>query len=591
MTTKRTLKKAGQWLPAAEWLASYRGRDAVADGVAAVIVTIMLIPQGLAYALLAGLPPQTGLYASMLPLVAYALFGTSRALSVGPMAVTALMTAAAVAPIAAAGSAQYLAAAMALALLSGVFLLAMGLLRLGWIVNLLSRPVVSGFVSASGLLIAASQLKHLLGVPMQGGNLVEMLRSLAPQLTHVNLPTLAVGTATTGFLFWARAHLKPLLVRIGIGGFAADVLTKSAPVAAVIVTTLLAAGLQLKADGVALVGTIPKGLPALGLPSVKADWWQQLLLPALLISLISFISSISVAQAMAAKRRQRLNANRELVGLGAANLVSALSGGFPVTGGFSRSMVNFEAGALTPMAGVFTAGGIALAALFLTPLLYYLPEATLAATIIVAVLPLIDLAEMRRVWRFSRSDFTAMAVTMVGVLAVGIEAGVIAGVASSIALFLWRTSTPHVAVVGQIPGTEHFRNELRHNVNCSEKVLSVRVDESLYFANARNLEDQIYDSVLLRPAVKEVVLMCSAINHIDASALDSLESLNRRLRDAGVRLHLSEVKGPVMDQLGHSDLLGHLSGEVFMSQFNAMKTLDPECLQATLDNRPCGPSS
>lgn len=587
MSSRNFLQKAGQWLPATEWLADYRGRDAVADGVAAVIVTIMLIPQGLAYALLAGLPPQTGLYASMLPLVAYALFGTSRALSVGPMAVTALMTAAAVAPIAAAGSPQYLAAAMALALLSGGFLLAMGLLRLGWIVNLLSRPVVSGFVSASGLLIAASQLKHLLGVPMEGGNLVAMLRSLAPQLTHLNLPTVVVGAATTGFLFWARARLKPLLERIGIAGFAADVLTKSAPVAAVIATTLLAAGLQLKGDGVALVGTIPKGLPSLGLPPAQAGWWQQLLLPALLISLISFISSISVAQAMAAKRRQRLNANRELVGLGAANLASALSGGFPVTGGFSRSMVNFEAGALTPMAGVFTAGGIAVAALFLTPLLYYLPKATLAATIIVAVLPLIDLAEMRRVWRFSRSDFTAMVVTMVGVLAVGIEAGVIAGVASSIALFLWRTSSPHVAVVGQIPGTEHFRNVLRHDVNCSDKVLSVRVDESLYFANARNLEDQIYDAVLLRPAVKEVVLMCSAINHIDASALDSLESLNRRLRDAGVRLHLSEVKGPVMDQLGHSDFLDHLSGQVFMSQFSAMKALDPECLQATLENRPC----
>lgn len=580
MSVEPAWRRYLHWLPAAAWLTTYRGREALSDGVAAVIVTIMLIPQGLAYALLAGMPPQTGLYASMLPLVVYAFFGTSRTLSVGPMAVMSLMTVAAVSRLAAPGSPEYVTAAMILAALSGFVLVALGVLRLGWIVNLLSRPVISGFVSASGVLIAASQLKYLLGVPMQGGNLADMLRSLAPQLSHFNSPTLMLGVATTVFLFWARKGLKPLLIKLGVKALPADLLTKAAPVLAVVATTLVVAGLHLTNAGVAVVGNIPRGLPALTLPTGKPEWWHQLLLPAALIGLISFISSISVAQALAAKRRERLNANYELVGLGAANLASAVSGGFPITGGFSRSVVNFEAGAVTPMAGIFTAAGIALAALFLTPLMYYLPKATLAATIIVAVVPLIDLGEMRKIWRYSLSDFVAMAVTVVTVLAVGVETGVVAGVAASILLFLWRTSTPHVAVVGQVPGTEHFRNVLRHDVNCSRSVLSVRVDESLYFANARNLEDQLYDAVLLRPTVKHVVIMCSAINQVDASALDSLESLNRRLQDAGVQLHLSEVKGPVMDHLRASDLLAHLSGQVYLSHYEALKDLDPDCLDA-----------
>jgi len=582
----RTLPPVLRWLPASEWLARYRGQDALADGVAALIVTIMLIPQGLAYALLAGLPPQTGLYASMLPLVAYALVGSSRTLSVGPMAVIALMTAATVTKVAAPGTPEYLTAATLLALLSGLFLAVLGLLRLGWIVNLLSRPVISGFISAAGVLIAASQLKHVLGVPMHGGNLPDMIGSLIPQLGRINLPTLAIGAGTTGFLFWTRSRLRALLKRAGMADFPAGMLAKLAPVFAVILTTSLAAGLHLNNDGVSVVGQIPSGLPHLAFPHAGVDWWRKLLVPALLIGLISFISSISVAQALAAKRRERLGANRELVGLGLANLASAVSGAFPVTGGFSRSVVNFEAGAVTPMAGIFTAGGIALTILFMTPLLHFLPKATLAATIIASVLPLVDLKEMWRIWRYSRSDFIAMALTIAGVLIVGVEAGVLTGVAASIVLFLWRTSTPHVAIVGQVPGTEHFRNVRRHEVNCSQRVLAVRVDESLYFANARNLEDQIYNDVLERPEVKDVVLMCSAINHIDASALESLESLNRRLGDAGVRLHLSEVKGPVMDHLHHSDLIETLSGQVFLSQYEAIRALDPGCLEAARRSAP-----
>ena len=567
-------------VPAIAWLKRYRGRELSADLVAAVIVTIMLIPQSLAYAMLAGLPAQVGLYASILPLVAYALFGSSRALAVGPVAVVSLLTAAAVSRVAEPGTADYMGAAVALALLSGLMLVAMGLLRLGFLANLLSHPVISGFITASGILIAASQLGHILGVATEGHTLIAILGSLGTNLAATNPWTLLVGAGATGFLFWVRGNLKPLLRdRLRLPAFAADILTKAGPVAAVIVTTAAVALFDLEARGVAVVGAIPEGLPPLTVPPMDLDLWGSLATSALLISVIGFVESISVAQTLAAKKRQRVDANQELTGLGAANVAAAFSGGFPVTGGFSRSVVNFDAGAETPMAGVFTAGGIALTALFLTPLFQNLPKATLAATIIVAVLSLVDLGAIRRTFVYSKLDFAAMAATILVVLGVGVEAGVVAGVAVSVALFLWRTSRPHMAVVGQVPGTEHFRNVERHDVVTSETVLTVRVDESLYFANARYLEDRIYDLVARRPQLAHVVLMCPAVNLIDASALESLEAINARLRDAGVTFHLSEVKGPVMDRLRRSDFLAELTGEVFLSQYRAMEALDPATLR------------
>jgi SulP family sulfate permease len=567
-------------IPALDWLRRYRGATLSADLVAAVIVTIMLIPQSLAYAMLAGLPAQVGLYASILPLVAYAIFGTSRALAVGPVAVVALLTAAAVSRVAEPGTAEYMGAAIALALLSGLMLVAMGVARLGFLANLLSHPVISGFITASGILIACSQLKHILGVEAHGHNLVAIMSSLIAHATNTNLWTLAIGLAATGFLFWVRKNLKPLLRdRLGIPPFAADLLTKAGPVAAVIVTTSAVALLDLGQRGVDIVGQIPKGLPPVTAPPMDLELWGSLATSALLISVIGFVESISVAQTLAAKKRQRIDANHELKGLGAANLAAAFSGGFPVTGGFSRSVVNFDAGAETPMAGVFTAIGIALTAVFLTPLFFFLPKATLAATIIVAVLSLVDLGAIRRTFIYSKPDFIAMAATILVVLGVGVEAGVVAGVALSVALYLWRTSRPHMAVVGQVPGTEHFRNVERHEVVTSETVLSVRVDESLYFANARYLEDKIYDMVADRPELKHVVLMCPAVNMIDASALESLEAINERLHAAGVTFHLSEVKGPVMDRLKRAHFLDDLTGEVFLSQHQAMAALAPETVE------------
>jgi SulP family sulfate permease len=576
-------------IPALAWLRTYDRAALTSDLLAAVIVTIMLIPQSLAYAMLAGLPPQVGLYASILPLVGYALFGSSRALAVGPVAVVSLMTAAAVGKLAAPGSPQYLAAAIALAALSGLFLVALGMARLGFLANLLSHPVISGFITASGILIAASQLKHILGVPGGGDTLIEIGRSLALHMNAASFPTLAIGALATGFLFWVRSHLKPLLLRWGLDRRLADVATKAGPIAAVLTTTLAVSWLGLAHDGVRTVGEIPQGLPPLTLPPIDAPLWLDLLPAAILISLVGFVESVSVAQTLAAKKRQRIDPNQELVGLGAANVAAAFSGGYPVTGGFARSVVNFDAGAETPMAGVLTAAGIALTAAFLTPLFFNLPTATLAATIVVAVLALVDLGAIRRTFSYSKSDFTAMAATILVVLGIGIEAGIVTGIAVSILLYLWRTSRPHMAVVGQVPGTEHFRNVLRHEVITSERVLTVRVDESLYFANARYLEDRIYDLVAARPELTHVVLMCPAVNFIDASALESLETIALRLKAAGVAFHLSEVKGPVMDRLQCSAFLDDLTGEVFLSQYHAMARLDPETTRRAAQAVPPAP--
>lgn len=562
-------------LPALDWLGSYRREDALSDAMAALIVTIMLIPQSLAYAMLAGLPAEVGLYASMLPLLGYALFGSSRTLAVGPVAVASLMTAAAVSKVAEPGSDQYLAAAMILALLSGLMLAAMALLRLGWIANLLSHPVIAGFITASGILIAASQIKHLLGVSAGGHTLVEILAGLIPQLDATHLPTLVIGVSALLFLFWARKKLKAVLQKMKLPTLAVDLISRAGPALAVVVTTVVVAHWHLDQQGVRVVGAVPGGLPGLTLPQFDAGLWQSLLMPAFLISLIGFVESVSVAQTLAARRRQRINPNHELAGLGAANIGSAISGGFPVTGGFARSVVNFDAGAVTPMAGIFTAIAIAVTTLFLTPWFTFLPNATLAATIVVAVLSLLDFDIIRRTWQYSKIDFTAMMLTIAGVFLVGVEAGVVLGVAASLLLFLWRTSSPHIAVVGQVPGTEHFRNIKRHQVITSPTVLSVRVDESLYFANARYLEDYVYDAALQNPDIRHVVLQCSAINLIDASALESLESLSQRLQDAGVTLHLSEIKGPVMDALNKVDFIDHLSGRLFLSHYAALRELDP----------------
>lgn len=569
-----SLKFMERYLPILDWGRRYDKDTLTNDAVAAVIVTIMLIPQSLAYAILAGLPPEMGLYASILPLVAYAIFGTSRALAVGPVAVVSLMTAAAVGELAAVGTPEYATAAITLAFLSGLFLLVLGFFRLGFLANFLSHPVIAGFITASGIIIATSQLKHILGVSASGHNLYELVESLFHHLGEINYITLVIGVSATAFLFWVRKGLKPLLLARGIKPRMADILTKAGPVAAVVVTTLISAIFGLHNYGVKIVGQVPSGLPPLTLPHFNADLWGQLIGSAILISIIGFVESVSVAQTLAAKKRQRIVPDQELIGLGASNIAASISGGYPVTGGFARSVVNFDAGADTPAAGAFTAIGISIAALALTPLLYFLPIATLAATIIVAVLSLVDFSILKTTWNYNKADFAAVAATILITLLLGVEKGVSAGVGISVGLYLYRSSRPHIAEVGLVPGTQHFRNINRHKVETHPAILTVRVDESLYFANARFLEDYIIDRVVGDDQLKHVIIMCSAVNEIDTSALESLEEMDHRLKDMGIKLHLSEVKGPVMDRLSRTHFLHDLSGKVFLSQFDAIKQLN-----------------
>ena len=398
---------------------------------------------------------------------------------------------------------------------------------------------------------------------------------LLASLPQINPITAIIGLSTAAFLFWVRKGLKPLLLARGVRPRLADIAAKAGPVAAVGVSVLATWLLSLHDRGVAIVGAVPQGLPPLTLPAFDPGLWGQLIGSAVLISVIGFVESVSVAQTLAAKKRQRIVPDQELIGLGTANIAASVSGGYPVTGGFARSVVNYDAGADTPAAGAFTAIGIALATLLLTPFLYYLPTATLAATIVVAVLSLVDLAILKTTWTYDKADFAAVAATILATLGLGVETGVSIGVAVSIGLYLFRTSRPHMAIVGLVDGTEHFRNIRRHAVKTSPHVLSIRVDESLYFANARFLEDRITGEVAANPEIDHVVLMCPAVNAIDASALESLEALNQRLKAGGVKLHLSEVKGPVMDKLQRTDFLEHLTGQVFLSHYQAATTLDP----------------
>ncbi|MAM60316.1 sulfate permease [Maritimibacter sp. UBA3975] len=575
LNTGDRARSVRRYFPILEWGSDYRRDTLVSDLVAAVIVTIMLIPQSLAYALLAGLPPEMGLYASILPLVAYAIFGTSRALAVGPVAVVSLMTAAAIGKLGLATPAEYAAAAITLAFLSGLILTVMGVFRLGFLANFLSHPVIAGFITASGLLIATSQMKHILGVPAHGEALFDRLATLISHVGDTNLITLAVGAGSIAFLFWVRKGLKPLLLSFGLKPRMADIVAKAGPVAAVAVTTLASFAFDFAGKGVDIVGDVPQGLPPFTMPNFDLGLMGDLIGPAILISIIGFVESISVAQTLAAKRRQRITPDQELVGLGASNIAASFSGGYPVTGGFARSVVNFDAGAETPAAGAFTAVGIALAALLLTPLLFFLPTATLAATIIVAVLSLVDFSILKRTWTYSKTDFAAVAATILLTLTFGVEVGVSSGVILSIVLFLYKTSRPHIAEVGLVPGTEHFRNLDRHRVLTHPELLTLRLDENLYFANARFIEDYILDRLAQGQPVKHVVLMCPAVNVIDLSALESLEELNRRMDDMGIKLHLSEVKGPVMDRLQRTHFLDELTGQVFLSQYGAMMALGP----------------
>ena len=552
------------WLPT--WLCTYRPAWLAGDLTAGVIVTVMLIPQSLAYALLAGLPPEVGLYASILPIVAYALLGSSMTLAVGPVAVASLMTASALQPLASAGSAEYVALAVQLSMISGVMLLAFGALRLGFLAYFLSHSVISGFITGSAVLIAVGQLKYILGVKVAGSNVLEILLGLARALPQTRPVTVVIGVASLLFLLLARRYLAPVLTRLGVPAKAADLMAKLAPMVVVIASTAVVGLFKLnETAGVSVVGNVPQGLPQLSLSLPGMSTLSQLWLPALLITLIGFVESVSVAQSLALKRQQRIQPNRELLGLGAANVASALSGGYPVTGGFARSVVNFAAGAHTPLAGVISAGLMALVIAALTGLFYYLPHAVLAATIIVAVTSLIDVKTLKEARRYDRADALSLLATAMGVVVLGVEVGILLGVALSLAVLVWRSSHPHMAVVGRVPGTEHFRNVDRHAVQTVPGLLALRVDESLFFANATVVEDRVEALLARDPLVRRVLLICSAVNQIDATALGVLTQLERSLAIRGIAFMLAEVKGPVMDRLRSTELGQRLQGKVFLS--------------------------
>ena len=538
------------------WLRHYRRSMLAGDISAGIVVALMMVPQGMAYALVAGLPPVVGLYASIVPPLLYALFGSSMTQSVGPMAITSLMTAAALSAIPNVGPGLYMVLAAQLALLSGAVLLVCGLLRVGFLANFFSRPVMSGFSIGAALLIAWGQIG-----PMLGGG----WRSV-----HVASAVLGVGSLAV--LLLARRYLAALLRLLGLGAGAADVVARLAPMFVVLGATLLAATLDLAGAGVRVTGEVPSGLPGLNL-ATSAQHWPALVKPALLIGFVIFLVSMSAAQTLALRRQEKLQSNYELVGLGVANIGSALTGGFPVTGSISRSAVNFSAGANTPLASIITAGLLALALVAPSGWLAMLPLPALAATIIVAVLGMLELSTLRTAWRYDRGDALALLATLAGVLVLGIEAGVVLGVLLSMGTLIWRASRPHIAVLGRIAGSEHFRNIERHRAQTVPDVLMLRIDANLFFGNVEAVNARIEEELKAHPDTRHLVLVMTAVSSIDTSALFGLEELNLALRQRAIGMHLAEVKGPVMDRLLGSDLLGALNGKVFLSAAVASESL------------------
>ena len=562
-----------RYIPMSRWAPHYTRANLMDDSVAALIVAIMLIPQSLGLALVAGLPPETGLYASIFGLAVYSVFGTSNTLSVAPVAVISLMTAAALAKLPIEDPAEILNAAFVLALLSGIGLFFLGLFRLGFMANFLSYPVISAFVTASALIIGMSQLKHLFGIESEGHNLIGLGLSLLDSIHQTNLIALGLGIVSIGFILWCKARMEWLLVKIGLPSYFAKVVSRTGPVFIVIASSSVAYIWRLDLYGLQLLGQIPSGIPKFQVPQIDAELFSSLIGSAALIAIIGFVESISVAQTMAAKRRERIDLDQELVGLGSANIVTSFFGGFPVSGGFSRSVVNFDAGAATPASGLIVAILVTVVASFFTPLLFWLPKVSLAAIILVAVIPLVDFSMLRKSWQYSKADFTAVFFTLTLTLLMGVEFGIAAGVLASVLIHLYKTSKPHVAVVGRVAGSEHFRNVKRHNVETFENLLSIRIDESLYFANTRYLEELIFKLVSRQPKVEHVILMFTAVNAVDMSALETLTKINDTLSELGISLHLSEVKGPIMDRLQPTDFIKYLSGNCYLSQNRAVEAL------------------
>ena len=557
-----------------DWLQGYSPIIFGEDLVAATIVSILLVPQCLAYALLAGLPPQLGIYVSIFPLIAYALLGSSRQLNVGPTAVISLMTAASIAVL---PEGTRLISAAALAALVGVFLIGAGLLRGGFLMNFVARPVVSAYITGAAMLIIISQLKHILGVTASGTTALSLIDSLLDGLGDTKAVALIVGVSACIILLIIQRNLGLALVKFGMKSRRAKLLARMAPIVVISAYILISLGLGLhERFGLAVVGRVPAGLPPFKIPAASLDMLKMLVVPAAVIAVVSFVDSGSTGQEFAARNRTKLDMNRELLGLGGANFVAGMTGGYPINGSMSRTAVNATAGGKTPLVNVIVAFFMALTALFLTPVLKALPLAVLAALIIIACLSLLDFKSLWRTWVYSRADGITALATFLSVLIFGVQWGVLAGVILAMALHIRQTLHPHIAEVGRFPGTEHYRDAARFVVETNEEVKTLRIDESLYYANARSLEERVSDLISESPDMRDLVLMCTAVSRIDASALSSLFEVNKRLKRIGVKLHFSDMQSRVKERLFRSNFLDHLTGQIFLSQHDAMEALRPE---------------
>ena len=518
--------------PALNWMSDYKKSDLSGDLSAGIIVAVMLIPQGMAYAMLAGLPPVIGLYASTIPLIIYALFGTSRQLAVGPVAMVSLLVLAGVSTLAEPGTEEYISLALLLMLMIGLIQFLMGLFRLGFMVNFLSHAVISAFTSAAAIIIGFSQLKGLLGISIEAENVLLVIWEVINKLTEVHIPTFVIGIGS-------------ILLLVGLKKAAPKI---PGPLVVVGLSIVVAAAFHMDSHGVRIVGELPKGLPTFSMPSFHIDSIMALLPIALTISFIGFMESIAMAKAIAVKEKYKVVPNRELVGLGLANVAGSFFSAYPVTGGFSRSAVNYQAGARTPLASIITAVLIILTLLFFTGFFYYLPNAVLAAIIIVAVINLIDVKEPRYLFKIQKTDGWTWVITFIATLAIGIEQGILFGLAFSLVVFIGRSAYPHVAELGYLRKENVFRNIKRYpEADVHPEVLIFRVDSPLYFANMTFLENKLCEAVGERPQTKWIVLDFSGVNTIDAVAIHALEEILKSCGKGEIRFKIAAIKGPVMD--------------------------------------------
>ena len=561
--------------PIVDWLPGYRKRDFGPDVIAGLVVLFITIPQVIAYAFLAGLPAEAGLYAAILALFGYAVFGSSKILAVGPTAIIAMMTLEATSRLAVPGSEAYLLWAIKLGFIVGIILLVLRAINFGAVISFLSHAVASGFITAVAILIIVNQVPALIGIGAPSAtHVLTVVQHIGNEMINFNGVTLTFGAGAVILLWFCRSRLEEWLVRSGLSADWINRLTKSAPMYAVVISIVFVFfGSLDKEFDISVVGTIPATLPIVQFNGLSMKDIQLLAPSALLIAMVVFMESTSIGSVVASKRREKIEPNDELVGLGVANIGASLFGGFPVAGSFARTVVNHSSGAVTQVASLITAVLVVTTLVWFTPFFYYLPKCILSAIIVMSALQLIDIKSIRRTFAFNQTDAVTFTFTFLAVLGLGVESGILIGIAISFVLLIRNSSKPHIAVVGRWQGTEHFRNILRHEVETLPNVLAVRVDESLYFVNTRYIETFLLNQVADSKDIEHILLICTATNFIDSSGLEMLELLSDNLEEVGVTLHLAEVKGPVMDKLKETTFYKRMKGEIFFTTDIAFRTL------------------